>query len=157
MTIKIIDQSETVEQLLRPFQDQTGADYQGYRGHVYRVLTSAMHLIGGEETHRRAVETALVFHDLGLWTDHNLAYLEPSIRRVLEANEANGWDLDPELLCNLIYWHHKVFPFRGKDADIVNAFSQGRLGGRQRRGDPSRFDACRGRCRQRSDPRARLP
>ena len=122
MTIKIIDQSETVEQLLRPFQDQIGADYQGYRGHVYRVLTYAMHLLGGEETHRRAVETALVFHDLGLWTDHDLAYLEPSIRRAQEANEANGWDLDPELLRNLIYWHHKVFPFRGKNADIVNAF-----------------------------------
>jgi hypothetical protein len=122
MTIKIIDQSETVERLLKPFQDQIGADYPGYRGHIYRVLTYAMHFLGGEETHRRAVETALVFHDLGLWTDHDLAYLEPSIHRVLEANEGSSWGLDSELLRNLIYWHHKVLPFRGKDAAVVNAF-----------------------------------
>jgi hypothetical protein len=121
-SIKIIEHSETVEALLSPFQEQIGGDYAGYRGHVYRVLAYAMYLLGGDETHRRAIETALVYHDIGLGTDHDLAYLEPSIRRVIEDNAANGWGLDPELLRNLINWHHKVLPFLGKNADIVNTF-----------------------------------
>jgi len=121
-SIEIIDHSETVEALLSPFQEQIGGDYAGYRGHIYRVLTYAMRFLGNDETHRRAIETALVYHDIGLWTDHDLAYLEPSIRRVIDDNAAKGWGLDPELLRNLIYWHHKVLPFRGEDADVVNAF-----------------------------------
>jgi hypothetical protein len=111
-----------MERLLSPFREQLGIDYEGYRGHIYRVLTYTMHFLGGDEIHRRAVETALVFHDIGMWTDHDLAYLEPSIERALEANTANGWGLDAELLRNIIYWHHKVFPYRGKDAEVVNAF-----------------------------------
>jgi hypothetical protein len=120
--IRIIDHSETVERLLAPLRETLGADYDGYRGHIYRVLTYAMHFLGADETHRRAIETALVYHDIGMWTDHDLAYLEPSIERALAANAAEGWGLDPDLLRNLIYWHHKVLPYRGKDAEVVNAF-----------------------------------
>jgi hypothetical protein len=29
-------------------------------------VAGAMHFLGGEETHRQALESALVFHDLGL-------------------------------------------------------------------------------------------
>lgn len=57
-SIRIIDESETVETLLAPFREQLGIDYDGYRGHIYRVLTYAMHFLGGDVTHRRAVETA---------------------------------------------------------------------------------------------------
>jgi hypothetical protein len=120
--IRIIDHSETVERLLTPLRETLGADYDGYRGHIYRVLTYAMHFLGGEQTQRRAIETALVYHDLGMWTDHELAYLEPSIERALAANAAEGWGLDPDLLRKLIYWHHKVFPYCGQDAELVNAF-----------------------------------
>lgn len=36
-------------------------------------------------------------------------------------NEAQQWGHDPQLLGDIIYWHHKLTPFRGPNAEIVNA------------------------------------
>jgi hypothetical protein len=79
-----------------------------------------MHFLGGNGA-RSVVETALVYHDLGLWSDKELAYLEPSIERAQHDNETGSWGYDPQLLHDIIYWHHKITPVRGPNADIVNA------------------------------------
>ncbi len=55
---------------------------------------------------------ALVYHDVGLWTDAKLAYLEPSCVAAAEAAKQAG--LSPEqaqLVRDVIYFHHKVTPF----------------------------------------------
>ena len=119
--IEVITRSNRVETLLEPFRETIGGDYDGYRGHVYRVLSYAMHFLGREDGARGPIETALVYHDLGLWTDKKIGYLEPSIERVQHDNSARSWGHDPELLRDIIYWHHKVTPFRGPNADVVNA------------------------------------
>lgn len=119
--IHVITHSDHIESLLAPFKEPIGDDYEGYRGHVYRVLSYTLHFLGGETPEREAIETALVYHDLGLWSDKELAYLEPSIDRVEADNEARGWGHDPQLLRDIIYWHHKFTPFRGPNAEIVNA------------------------------------
>lgn len=119
--IQVIQHSDHVEALLEPYRDVIGSDYEGYRGHIYRVLTYTMHFLGGESPHRAAIEAALVYHDLGLWSDKQLAYLEPSIERVEADNVSHGWQYDPQLLRDIIYWHHKVTPFHGSHADVVNA------------------------------------
>jgi hypothetical protein len=118
--IEIITRSDRVEALLEPYRDAIGHDYDGYRGHIYRVLSYAMHFLGGNGA-RGVVETALVYHDLGLWSDKELAYLEPSIERAQHDNETRSWGYDPQLLHDIIYWHHKITPVRGPNADIVNA------------------------------------
>ena len=41
--IQIIDHSDRVEQLLDPFREALGGDFEAYRGHVYRTITYAMH------------------------------------------------------------------------------------------------------------------
>lgn len=123
--IHIIDQSDRVEALFEPFRETLGDDFRAYRGHVYRVITYAMHFLGGDDTHRPVVETAFVYHDIGLWTVPDLAYLEPSEALVLEHNVELGWGFDPDLLRNIIHWHHKVFPYRGPEAAIVNACRKG--------------------------------
>ena len=120
-SIRIIAHCDSVEALLAPFRERIAGDYAGYRGHIYRVLTYAMHFLQGETTHRPAIEAALVYHDIGLWTDRELAYLEPSIRRVIADNAAHGWGLDPDLLARLIHWHHKILPYRGSHSAVVNA------------------------------------
>lgn len=120
-TVQIIDHSRRVEALFEPFKDVLGADYPAYRGHVYRIITYAMHFLDGQEQHRPIVETAFVYHDIGLWTDRNLAYLEPSETRALADNEKLGWGFDPQLLRDIIHWHHKVFPYSGPNADVINA------------------------------------
>jgi hypothetical protein len=121
MTIAIIDHDETVERELAPLRATIGADFEGYRGHVYRVLTYAMHFLGGEARWRETVAFALAYHDVGLWTDRELAYLEPSEAQAEAARQARAPHLDGCLVCNLIHWHHKVTPFHGPNAEIVNA------------------------------------
>ena len=92
--INVITHSDHVESLLAPYREAIGDDYEGYRGHVYRVLSYALHFLGGETAERATIETALAYHDLGLWSDKELAYLEPSIERVEADNEARGWGYD---------------------------------------------------------------
>lgn len=67
-----------VERLLAPYRSRIGNDYDGYRNHVYRTITYAMYFLGDAPQGEPLVETAFVYHDIGLWTDHVLAYLEPS-------------------------------------------------------------------------------
>ena len=119
--IVVISQSDRVESLFEPYKEVIGADYPGYRNHVYRALTYAMHFLCGDEAHRPLVETAFVYHDIGLWTDKACAYLEPSEDLALRDNERHGWGLDPEALRAAIHWHHKVFPYRGPFEQVVEA------------------------------------
>ncbi len=70
--IQVVDQSGTMEKHLRKLKQAAGDDYEGYRGHCYRVLSYTLHLLDGDETHREELEAALAFHDAGLWTEHNL-------------------------------------------------------------------------------------
>jgi hypothetical protein len=63
---------------------------------------------------------ALAYHDIGLWTDGTLAYLEPSMAR---ADEAWSTRLEPEamqLVRDIIHWHHKVTPFQGPFEEVRN-------------------------------------
>lgn len=123
--IQVIDHSDRVERLFAPYRDIIGDDYPAYRGHVYRVITYAMHFLGGDEEARPLVETALAYHDIGLWTENELAYLEPSEEHALADNEKYGWGFDPRLLRDAIHWHHKVFPYRGPNQAIVEAIRKG--------------------------------
>lgn len=120
--VNIISESPSLDELLEPLRGALGQDYAGYRNHLYRVLTYTVHFLDGDQTHRALLEAALVYHDIGLWTDNELAYLEPSIGRVLKANNDNQWGFDRKLLSSVIYWHHKILPFRGPNAALVNAF-----------------------------------
>ena len=85
--IEIIDRSDQVERLFDPYRDIIGRDFQAYRGHVYRVITYAMHFLGNTDIHRPMLETALVYHDFGLWTDKKLAYLGSSETLALRDND----------------------------------------------------------------------
>ncbi len=110
-----------VDQLLAPYEGQIGADFPGYRNHVYRAITYAMHFLEGDPVLEPLVETAFAYHDIGLWTDHELAYLEPSERVALADNEKHGWGLDPEALSGAIHWHHKIFPYKGPHSRVIEA------------------------------------
>ncbi len=136
--IEIIDHSDRVETLFEPFRDALGDDFRAYRGHVYRVITYAMHFLNGNIAHQPVVETAFVYHDIGLWTAHDLAYLEPSEALVLRDNAAQDWGFDPDLLRNIIHWHHKITPYSGPNEEVVNACRKGdwidATGGKVRKG-----------------------
>jgi len=110
-----------LEEIFAPYVETIGGDYPGYRNHVYRTVTYAMHFLDNDPSVERVVETAFVYHDIGLWTDKELAYLEPSEAVALADNARNGWGFDPDLLSGIIHWHHKVFAYRGPDARVIEA------------------------------------
>lgn len=110
-----------MEELLGRFETLIGRDFPGYRNHVYRTITYAMHFLENAEEQEQVVEVAFVYHDIGLWTDRALAYLEPSEALAIADNEKFGWGLDPELLRGAIHWHHKIFPYRGPHQRIIEA------------------------------------
>ncbi|MFO0013545.1 MAG: phosphohydrolase [Planctomycetota bacterium] len=110
-----------VERLLAPYRSRIGNDYDGYRNHVYRTITYAMYFLGDAPQYEPLVETAFVYHDIGLWTDHVLAYLEPSEAIAIEDNAKYGFGLDPEALRGAIHWHHKIFRYKGPHSDVIEA------------------------------------
>jgi hypothetical protein len=110
-----------IESLLEPYRTVIGDDLPGYRNHIYRTVTYAMHFLGQDPQFEPLVETAFVYHDIGLWTDRALAYLEPSEQVALRDNERHGWGLDPEALRGAIHWHHKLFRYRGHHEAVIEA------------------------------------
>ena len=97
ITIKI--ERPRVEELFAPYRTLIGHDFDGYRNHVYRCITYAMHFLDNAAEYEQMVETAFVYHDIGLWTDQELAYLEPSEAVALRDNDkppltwrAGPWD-----------------------------------------------------------------
>ena len=110
-----------LDAIFAPYLDSIGSDYPGYRNHVERTVSYAMHFLGNDPAAEPVVETALAYHDIGLWTDKALAYLEPSEAVALADNARQGWGFDPDLLRGIIHWHHKVFPYRGEHAAIIDA------------------------------------
>ena len=119
--IQIKTERSRIEQLFAPYRDVIGDDYAGYRNHVYRTVTYAMHFLETDSAAEPAVETAMVYHDIGLWTDRELAYLEPSESRVVADNQKYDWGLDSDLLTGIIHWHHKLFRYRGPHERIIEA------------------------------------
>jgi hypothetical protein len=67
--IKIKLQRPRVEELFARFESVIGKDFPGYRNHVYRTITYAMHFLNYDLEFEPLVETAFVYHDIGLWTD----------------------------------------------------------------------------------------
>lgn len=120
-TVVIKRHRPRLDALFAPHVDSIGADYPGYRNHVERTVTYAMHFLGNDADLEPIVETALAYHDIGLWTDRKLAYLEPSESVAVADNAKHGWGFDPDLLRGIIHWHHKVFPYRGPNAEIIEA------------------------------------
>ena len=88
--IEIKLQRPHVEELFAPYEQMIGQDLPGYRNHVDRTITYAMHFLNNSASYEQLVETAFVYHDIGLWSDHKLAYLEPSEALAVADNEKHG-------------------------------------------------------------------
>ncbi|SDM46854.1 hypothetical protein SAMN05421823_11413 [Catalinimonas alkaloidigena] len=107
--------------LLQRFRPMLGQDFARYRNHVHRVFSHCL-LLDREESHAAKYAVAAVFHDLGIWTDHTFDYLAPSVqqaRRYLTEHGHADWT---EEITLMIYWHHKLIPYRGQHAPLVETF-----------------------------------
>jgi hypothetical protein len=113
--------NEVIESLLKQFRAAIGGDYDRYSNHVYRVFLICL-LMDKEKANEDKYATAAVFHDIGIWTDHTIDYLDPSIRQAeiyLAATARQDWIEEITLMIN---WHHKITAYHGKYEMTVENF-----------------------------------
>ncbi|QBY04368.1 phosphohydrolase [Thalassotalea sp. HSM 43] len=120
-SIEIKQQRPRVDDILERYKHQIGEDLPGYRNHVYRTITYAMHFVDNDAQYEPFIETAFAYQDIGLWTDHQLAYLEPSEAVALADNAKFGWGFDVQALQGAIHWHHKISPYTGPHQTVIEA------------------------------------
>ena len=110
----------TVDDVLNEHADALGADFVGYRNHVYRVANLCLAIAGQRQLEKVAV--AAVFHDLGIWTDGTFDYIAPSIalaRDYLRAHAREGWS---EEVVAMISNHHKITRSAADPESPIEAF-----------------------------------
>jgi len=120
-TIPILDE------LLQAHATALGGDATAYRNHVYRVTNLCLALRGGDRTQLDKIAIAAAFHDIGIWTDGTLDYLQPSARRArehLSASRSESWTAE---VIEMILQHHKLTRYRANDGWLVEAFRRADL------------------------------
>lgn len=119
--LRVIKSSPGVEEEFAKYKELIGSDYEGYKNHVYRVLSYSLYFLNNDDTYKDVIERALVYHDIGLWTDSVLDYLDPSFE-VAKKNLEHVYNEEQlQLVHDIIIYHHKITPFDGNLAIIVNA------------------------------------
>ena len=120
-----------LEDILAPWKHAIGADYPGYRNHVYRMVHFCFALRecvpDWTDDARRKVVIAGCFHDLGIWSDRTFDYLPPSIVRAamyLEEHALSAWTPEVELM---IATHHKLRRFADVRYPLVEVFRRADL------------------------------
>jgi hypothetical protein len=109
------------EQLLLPFKPALGADYDKYRNHMYRVFLNCL-LFDSSPVNKEKYAIAAVFHDIGIWTNHTIDYLAPSVEQAKEYLHKTGKQLWLDEIMLMINWHHKISSYHGPHQALVENF-----------------------------------
>ena len=133
----LIEQNDQIERIFLPWRLPLGKAYDGYKGHVYRVLNftcalldcddTDMHEYGKPQEVQDRIAIASCFHDVAIWLDKTMDYLDPSIAHA-EAwlNERGLAQWSPEVSL-MIKWHHKQTRYTGDHDCLVEAFRRADL------------------------------
>ncbi|MFA6083826.1 hypothetical protein [Mucilaginibacter sp.] len=110
-----------IDDLMSRFKSVIGIDYEKYRNHVYRVFLYCI-LLDKNKSNEKKYAIAAAYHDIGIWTDRTIDYLNPSIVQannyLVEIGKAE-WIEEIELM---IYWHHKITAYKGAYKETVVIF-----------------------------------
>lgn len=121
ITNKTVVQEPHIESILSAYAVQIGADMAKYRNHVYRVYLHCQMLDPNPANHR-AYAIAAAFHDIGIWTDHTIDYLDPSIAHAMDHLRNLGEAQMEAEVATMIYWHHKTSAYTGPFAQTTEIF-----------------------------------
>lgn len=125
MTIET--QIPLLDDILGLWREQLGADFVPYRNHVHRMANFCFALHDCSDDDRRKIAIAGAFHDLGIWSDHTVDYLPPSVLRAREYLAANGlqhWSEEIELMVDE---HHRLRTCRDPRFPLVEVFRKADL------------------------------
>jgi len=125
--IGVFNQHYMLDGELKMVKEDIGADFEAYRNHCLRVLTFTQFFIPPSvfEVYPNAmniVSMALAFHDVALWTDGALDYIDPSVAQMeLHVRKEGIWDQEQiDIAKEIILWHHKVTPYNGGSSEAIN-------------------------------------
>ena len=110
-----------IEDLLISFKEILDVDYDKYRNHVYRVFLNCL-LIDDNKDNEEKYAIAAVFHDIGIWTDHTIDYLNPSIKQVTIYLSETGQRSWVDEIKVMIDCHHKMRKYKGRHERTVESF-----------------------------------
>ena len=125
---ELVREHPLVEQILADHRDRARGDdvaWAGYTGHVYRVLNFSRALAPDRPDRDDKLAIARAFHDLEAFT--SLDYLGPSIRAQdawLRETGRSAWAGE---LALVVAEHHRITPYRGAHAPLVEAFRRADL------------------------------
>ena len=104
----------------RDFARGHTAAFEGYRNHAHRVYNFARSIASWPPDDEDKAAIAAAFHDLCAFD--GLDYIEPSIEeagRYLGETGREAWDRE---VAYTIAFHHRVRPYRGEHASLVEPF-----------------------------------
>jgi hypothetical protein len=117
-----------IGEILLEWRDRIGEDYDGYHGHVYCMYNFCLALLHDcSDEEKKKIAVATCHHDIGLWSDHTVDYIEPSISQAklyLSQQELSEWSKEIVLM---IEFHHKVRTYNDKRYPLVEVFRKGDL------------------------------
>lgn len=116
-----------LEEILNPWESVIGNDFLGYKNHVYRMVHFCFALHPCDEVAQQKIIIAACFHDLGIWTEHTVDYLPPSIccaKDYLTEHGLEAWIPEIELMIDM---HHKISAYENAEHPLVEIFRQGDL------------------------------
>jgi hypothetical protein len=125
--MRIETRHDLIEEILAQWRDRIGDDYPGYRGHVYRLFNFCLALYPCTEEEKTKLAIAACFHDIGLWSDHTVDYIPPSVAHVKQYLAATGQYLWAEEISLMVEMHHKVRAYRDNRYPLVELFRKGDL------------------------------
>jgi len=68
----IVTQIDLLDEILEPWQEIIGDDFQGYKNHVLRMLNYCFYLVHPEPHEKEILIIAAAFHDIGIWSTGKL-------------------------------------------------------------------------------------
>ncbi len=116
-----------LETILADWKVVIGADYDGYRNHVYRMINCCFALKACSEEEQQKIIIAGAFHDIGIWIDNTMDYIPPSLPPATAYLKANGLERWDEEIRLMISEHHKLRPYKDKPGLLVELFRKGDL------------------------------
>jgi hypothetical protein len=123
----LVLEESRIESILSLWRDRIGAEYDGYRGHVYRVFNVCLQLRACTAEERDKLAIALAFHDIGLWSAHTADYLPPSEAEAVAWLDRNGLSAWREEIALMIRMHHRIRRWRDPRTPLVETLRRADL------------------------------
>ncbi len=125
--MKIYKRAPIVDDILEEYRTSLGSDFAAYKNHCYRVLNLCLAFCEKDTETTSKVSIAVAFHDLAIWTDNTIDYLEPSIRLARDYLTTMRQEALGDEIGTMIEQHHKIRKYQANPEWLVEPFRKADL------------------------------